>query len=74
MASDAELIGRSLAGDGEAFMEVIGRHEVAIGAYLERRVGREAADPAASASVRSSGGTPQCCDVSHHPSTGKGGV
>jgi DNA-directed RNA polymerase specialized sigma24 family protein len=44
MASDAELIARSLAGDGEAFMEVIGRHEVAIGAYLERRVGREAAE------------------------------
>jgi DNA-directed RNA polymerase specialized sigma24 family protein len=44
MASDAELIGRSLAGDREAFMEVIGRHEVAIGAYLERRVGREAAE------------------------------
>jgi RNA polymerase sigma factor (sigma-70 family) len=43
MASDAELIGRSLAGDAEAFMEVIGRHEVAIGGYLERRVGREAA-------------------------------
>ena len=44
MASDAELIGRSLAGDGDAFMEVICRHEVAIGAYLERRVGREAAE------------------------------
>ena len=44
MASDAELIGRSLAGDGDAFMEVIGRHEVAIGAYLERRVGRDAAE------------------------------
>jgi DNA-directed RNA polymerase specialized sigma24 family protein len=43
MASDAELIGRSLAGDEEAFMEVICRHEVAIGAYLERREGREAA-------------------------------
>jgi RNA polymerase sigma factor (sigma-70 family) len=43
MASDAELIGRSLAGDGEAFVEVICRHEVAIGAYLERRVGRETA-------------------------------
>jgi DNA-directed RNA polymerase specialized sigma24 family protein len=43
MASDAELIGRSLAGDEEAFMEVICRHEVAIGAYLERRAGREAA-------------------------------
>jgi RNA polymerase sigma factor (sigma-70 family) len=43
MASDAELIGRSLAGDTDAFMEVVCRHEVAIGAYLERRVGREAA-------------------------------
>jgi RNA polymerase sigma factor (sigma-70 family) len=43
MASDAELIGRSLAGDGEAFVEVVSRHEVAIGAYLERRVGREEA-------------------------------
>jgi len=43
MASDAELIGRSLAGDGEAFMEVVCRHEVAIGAYLERRAGRAAA-------------------------------
>jgi RNA polymerase sigma-70 factor (ECF subfamily) len=38
MTSDADLIGRSLADGGEAFMEVIGRHEVAIGAYLERRV------------------------------------
>src|ERR1035438_10365595 len=44
MGSDAELIGRSLVGDGDAFMEVICRHEVAIGAYLERRVGREAAE------------------------------
>jgi RNA polymerase sigma factor (sigma-70 family) len=44
MASDGELIGRSLSGDAEAFMEVIRRHEVAIGAYLERRVGREAAE------------------------------
>jgi len=44
MASDAELIGRSLAGDEEAFMQVVGRHEVAIGAYLERRAGREAAE------------------------------
>jgi RNA polymerase sigma factor (sigma-70 family) len=43
MASDAELIGRSLAGDGEAFMEVVCRHEAAIGAYLERRVGPEEA-------------------------------
>ena len=44
MASDAELIGRSLSGDAEAFMEVVCRHEVAVGAYLERRVGREAAE------------------------------
>jgi RNA polymerase sigma-70 factor (ECF subfamily) len=44
MASDAELIARSLAGDEEAFMEVVSRHEVAIGAYLERRAGREAAE------------------------------
>jgi RNA polymerase sigma factor (sigma-70 family) len=44
MTSDAELIGRSLAGDGEAFMEVVGRHERAVGAYLSRRVGREAAE------------------------------
>ena len=44
MASDAELIGRSLAGDGEAFMEVVSRHEAAVGAYLARRAGREAAE------------------------------
>ena len=41
MASDAELIAASLAGDGEAFVEVIRRHEVAVGAYLVRRAGRE---------------------------------
>jgi RNA polymerase sigma-70 factor (ECF subfamily) len=44
MTSDAELIGRSLAGDGEAFMEVICRHEGAVGAYLARRAGRAAAE------------------------------
>ena len=44
MTTDAELIGRSLAGDGEAFMELICRHEGAVGAYLARRVGREAAE------------------------------
>jgi RNA polymerase sigma factor (sigma-70 family) len=43
MASDAELIARSLAGDGEAFVEVIRRHEAAVGAYLARRAGRELA-------------------------------
>jgi RNA polymerase sigma factor (sigma-70 family) len=44
MESDAELIDRSLTGDGEAFMEVICRHEAAVGAYLARRAGREAAE------------------------------
>jgi RNA polymerase sigma factor (sigma-70 family) len=44
MTSDAELIGRSLAGDGQAFMEVIARHETAVGTYLARRAGREAAE------------------------------
>ncbi|MGW4483824.1 RNA polymerase sigma factor [Amycolatopsis sp. NPDC004368] len=44
MTSDAELIGRSLEGDQEAFVEVISRHEGAIGAYLARRVGRDAAE------------------------------
>ena len=39
MASDAELIAQSLDGDGEAFVEVIRRHEVAVGAYLARRAG-----------------------------------
>jgi RNA polymerase sigma factor (sigma-70 family) len=41
--SDAELIARSLAGDGEAFVGVVRRHEAAVGAYLVRRAGREAA-------------------------------
>lgn len=44
MESDADLISRSLTGDGEAFMEVITRHEAAVGAYLTRRVGAEAAE------------------------------
>lgn len=44
MASDAELIGRSLDGDTDAFVEVISRHEHALGAYLARRVGRKAAE------------------------------
>jgi RNA polymerase sigma factor (sigma-70 family) len=41
---DAELIARSLDGDGDAFVEVIRRHEAAVGAYLARRVGRELAE------------------------------
>ena len=40
MASDAELIGWSLAGDPEAFVGVVLRHEVAVGSYLARRAGR----------------------------------
>ncbi len=44
MASDAELIGRSLNGDVDAFAEVVDRHEVAVGSYLVRGVGRDAAE------------------------------
>jgi len=44
MASDAELISSSLNGDKDAFVEVIRRHEVALGAYLARRVGRDKAE------------------------------
>jgi RNA polymerase sigma factor (sigma-70 family) len=44
VASDAELIGWSLAGDGDAFVEVIRRHQGAVWAYLVRRVGRELAE------------------------------
>jgi RNA polymerase sigma factor (sigma-70 family) len=43
VASDAELIGWSLAGDGEAFVGVVRRHEAAVGAYLARRAGRNVA-------------------------------
>jgi RNA polymerase sigma factor (sigma-70 family) len=44
VASDAELIGWSLAGDQETFVEVVSRHEAAVGAYLVRRVGRGTAE------------------------------
>ncbi len=44
MESDAQLIARSLAGDGEAFAEMIRRHEVVVGAYLARRAGRDVAE------------------------------
>jgi RNA polymerase sigma factor (sigma-70 family) len=43
VSSDAELIGWSVAGDGEAFVAVVRRHEAAVGAYLARRAGREVA-------------------------------
>jgi RNA polymerase sigma factor (sigma-70 family) len=41
---DAELIGRSLGGDQDAFVEVVRRHEAAVGAYLARRAGRDRAE------------------------------
>jgi RNA polymerase sigma factor (sigma-70 family) len=41
---DAELIARSLDGDEDAFVEVVRRHEAAVGAYLARRVGRGPAE------------------------------
>lgn len=44
MASDAELIGWSLAGDDGAFVEMICHHEAAVWAYLVRRAGRGSAE------------------------------
>lgn len=44
MASDAELIGWSLAGDDDAFVEVVRRHAAPVSAYLVRRVGRGPAE------------------------------
>ncbi|WP_300614367.1 sigma-70 family RNA polymerase sigma factor [Trebonia sp.] len=44
MTSDGSLISRSLAGDGEAFVEVVRRHSATVSAYLLRRAGREAAE------------------------------
>ena len=44
VASDAELIGRSMNGHAESFVDVVRRHEVAVGAYLVRRAGTEAAE------------------------------
>ncbi|HEX3752813.1 MAG TPA: hypothetical protein VHW06_19755 [Streptosporangiaceae bacterium] len=41
---DAELITRSLGGDQDAFVEVVRRHEAAVGAYLARRAGRDLAE------------------------------
>lgn len=41
---DAELIARSLGGDGDSFVELVRRHETAVGAYLARRAGREVAE------------------------------
>lgn len=44
MGSDAVLIGRSVAGDDEAFVEVLRRHETAVWAYVARRVDRGQAE------------------------------
>jgi DNA-directed RNA polymerase specialized sigma24 family protein len=44
VTSDAELIRWSLAGDGEPFVEMIRRHEAAVGSYLTRRAGRAVAE------------------------------
>ena len=41
---DSELIARSLNGDEDAFVEVVRRHEAAVGAYLARRAGRDLAE------------------------------
>src|ERR1700744_3051786 len=41
---DAELITRSLGGDQDSFVEVVRRHEAAVGAYLARRAGRDLAE------------------------------
>lgn len=44
MESDAELIEQSLRGRPDAFVEVVGRHEVAVHGFLARRGGRQTAD------------------------------
>ncbi len=44
METDAELIERSLRGRPDAFVEVVGRHEVAVHGFLARRGGRQVAD------------------------------
>jgi RNA polymerase sigma factor (sigma-70 family) len=40
LPSDAELISRSRVGDQEAFVQLVGRHEHVVWAFLVRRVGR----------------------------------
>jgi hypothetical protein len=41
---DAELIARSLGGDEDAFVEVVRRHEAAVGPTSHGRAGREVAE------------------------------
>jgi RNA polymerase sigma factor (sigma-70 family) len=42
--TDADLIGWSLQGRPEPFVEVVGRHETAVHGFLARRGGRQVAD------------------------------
>jgi RNA polymerase sigma-70 factor (ECF subfamily) len=44
VTSDAELISCSLAGDDDAFVELVRRHAPAVSAYLVRRAGRGPAE------------------------------
>jgi RNA polymerase sigma factor (sigma-70 family) len=44
LLTDSMLIGRSLRGSPDAFVEVVQRHEAAIHGYLARRAGYQAAD------------------------------
>ncbi|MGH9129293.1 MAG: RNA polymerase sigma factor [Acidimicrobiales bacterium] len=44
MTADAELIGWSLAGNDDAFVQVVRRHAAAVSAYLVRRAGRAFAE------------------------------
>jgi RNA polymerase sigma-70 factor (ECF subfamily) len=44
VTSDAELIGWSLAGEDETFVEVMRRHEAVVWGYVARRVGRGSAE------------------------------
>ena len=44
METDGVLIGRSVQGRPDAFVEVVQRHEVAVHGYLARRAGHQAAD------------------------------
>ena len=42
--TDAQLIRESIRGEGEAFVELVGRHATPVHSYLARRAGRSAAD------------------------------
>jgi len=44
MDTDAQLIGRAIAGDSEAFAQLVRRHQGPVYAYLDRRAGSPAAE------------------------------